>query len=79
MTKIVYLCLVLGACALYGCTEQAAETTPEAVAAEVIELSEEELDMLEVSSDSSEVDLGEINADNYEEALEKLEKAIEAE
>ena len=78
MTKIVYMCLMICGVAFFGCTEQT-ERIPEANAVEVVELSEEELDILEASADTSQIDLGEINADNYEEALRKLEEAIDSE
>ena len=82
MTKITYLCLILGISVFVGCTEQASEnlsTAPESASAEVIELTTEELEALETSVDTNEVDLGEINAENYEEALEKLEQALDSE
>lgn len=83
MTKITYFLLIMGMCLFAGCAEPASENigTPKAAEAaeEVIELSSEEIEILEASVDSSQVDLGEINADNYEEALEKLEQELDSE
>lgn len=64
---------------IIGCVEQASETLPQAEAPDVIELSDEEMDLLHTSVDSIQVDLGEINAENYEEALEKLEATVDSE
>lgn len=79
MTKFYFLCLVLGIFTIIGCVEQASETLPQAEAPDVIELSDEEMDLLHTSVDSIQVDLGEINAENYEEALEKLEATVDSE
>ncbi|MBX2818591.1 MAG: hypothetical protein KTR29_02880 [Rhodothermaceae bacterium] len=79
MTKFYSLCLVLGIFTIIGCVEQASETLPQAEAPDVIELSDEEMDLLHTSVDSIQVDLGEINAENYEEALEKLEATVDSE
>lgn len=79
MTKFYFLCLVLGMFTIIGCVEPASETLPQADTPDVIELSEEELDILHTSVDSNQVDLGEINSENYEEALEKLEATVDSE
>ena len=79
MTKFYFLCLVLGMISIMGCVEQASETLPQAETPDVIELSDEEMDILHTSVDSNQVDLGEINAENYEEALEKLEATVDSE
>ena len=79
MTKFYFLCLVLGMFTIIGCIEQASETLPQPETTDVIELSDEEMDILHTSVDSNQVDLGEINAENYEEALEKLEATVDSE
>ena len=83
MIKFVYFCLILCIGAFFGCTEQGSESinTPEAAeaATDIIKLSEEEIDILETTTDTIDIDLGEINADNYEEALDKLEQAVDSE
>ena len=84
MTKITFFSMIIGMCLFIGCAEQASENlstpgTADAATEEVIELSSEEIEILDASAESSQVDLGEINADNYEEALEKLEQELDSE
>ena len=83
MIKTFCFCLVVGSLILPSCTEQVDKNTPGSVPVESVdlpnELTEEELDLLDAAVDSNTLDLGEINADTYEEALEKLEHAIDSE